>query len=75
MRLLSTLNLPGFENLDATVTFLEIFHKWVAIHDVSSTTEHIFQRFPLKKYVLFYRRRAFNVANDHVHRICGKLEA
>ena len=49
VRLLSTLNRPGFENLEATVTFLETFHKSVAIHDVSSTTEHIFQPLPRKK--------------------------
>ena len=39
---------PGFENVTATVEFMEVFSKWIAIHDISSTKEHITQRLAVK---------------------------
>ena len=39
---------PGFENVTAIVEFMEVFSKWIAIHDISSTKEHITQRLAVK---------------------------
>lgn len=36
--------LEGFEDIHATVEFLEIFHKWFQIHDVCNTTEGVRKR-------------------------------
>ncbi len=40
---------PGFEDVESTIEFLEIFGKWISIHDVSNCSEHITQRLPVKK--------------------------
>ena len=39
---------PGFEHVTAIVEFMEVFSKWIAIHDISSTKEHITQRLAVK---------------------------
>ena len=40
---------PGFEDVQPTIVFLEVFGKWISIHDISSSSEHITQRLPVKK--------------------------
>lgn len=40
---------PGFENVEPTAKFMEMIHKWISIHDISSTNEHWRKRLPDKK--------------------------
>ena len=49
IRLYMSLGRPGFEDAEPTVLFMEKMHKWIAIHDISSTTEHWKKRLPDKK--------------------------
>lgn len=49
LRMHRELQTEGFENVEPTVQFMEVIHKWISVHDVSSTKEHILKRFPDKK--------------------------
>ena len=40
---------PGFKELQPTIELLEVFGKWITIHDVSNCSEHITQRLSTKK--------------------------
>ena len=40
---------PQFNDCDETLLFIETFHKWFQLHDVSNCTQHIHQRLPDKR--------------------------
>lgn len=44
LKLFCEKKVDGFENVDATVEFLEMFRKWYFCHDVSNTTEGVRKR-------------------------------
>ena len=48
-KMLAENNEAGFENVQPTIKFLEVFGQLIAIHDVSSTSEHITKRLAVKK--------------------------
>lgn len=49
IRMHAELHTPGFENVEPTVQFMELVHRWYAIHDTCNTTEFAFKRLPDKK--------------------------
>ena len=49
IRMHAELGSKGFEDVDSTIEFMEKFQRWISIHDISSTTEHILKRLPDKK--------------------------
>ena len=49
IRLHAELGTEGFEDVDSTLKFMENMQRWIAIHDISSTKEHILKRLPDKK--------------------------
>lgn len=49
IRMLAEIGAPVFENVEPTVLFMKDVHKWISLHDVSSSKEYWLKRLPNKK--------------------------
>lgn len=46
--------IPGFENMGLLVNILKMFWRWWEVHDVSNSTQHVYER--IKDKTPFYTK-------------------